>query len=153
MLINYIKIFFIAALPIIELRGAIPYSQIYNLPYIPSLLFAIIGNLMAMPLVYYFAKEILNWGKDKKFIGKFFSYVLRKGHNAGEELIKKSKNGIFIALLLFVAVPIPGTGAYTGMLAASILDIDFKKSFLAISLGVIGAAIIVSILTFAIKAI
>ena len=68
-------------------------------------------------------------------------------------IIKKSKNSIFIALLLFVAVPIPGTGAYTGMLAASILDIDFKKSFLAISLGVIGAAIIVSILTFVIKAI
>lgn len=151
MLINYIKIFIISAMPIIELRGAIPYSQIFNLPYFPSLIIAIIGNLLPMPIVYYFAHKILIWGKDKKIIGNFFNYVLKKGHNTGKNLIEKSENGIFIALFLFVAIPIPGTGAYTGMLAASILDLDFKKSFISISIGVLGAAVIVSTLTYLAK--
>lgn len=148
---KYLQVLFISALPIIELRGAIPYSQILGLPFINSIIIAIIGNLLPMPIVYFFAQKVLKWGSNKKYLGKPFKYILEKGHKAGVELTKNNSKGIFIALLIFVAIPLPGTGAYTGMLAASLLDIDFKKSFLAISLGVLGAAIIIIILTSILK--
>ena len=80
------------------------------------------------------------------FIGPFFTWCLEKGHMAGEKLKQKaSKKGLFLALLLFVGIPIPGTGAWTGTLAASILDMDFKSSVCAVMLGVILAAIIMGV--------
>lgn len=107
---------------------------------------AIIGNMLPVPIIYLFARKVLIWGKDKKFIGKFFTWCLEKGEKGGKKLKESAgNNGIFIALLLFVGVPLPGTGAWTGTLAASFLNLDFKTSILAVTLGVLLAGIIMSV--------
>jgi uncharacterized membrane protein len=104
-----------------------------------------IGNMLPVPFIFFFARKILEWGSDKPVIGKFFSWCLKKGHSGGEKLKAKAGKGMFWALLLFVGIPLPGTGAWTGTLAASLLDLDFKKSILAVTLGVALAATIMTI--------
>lgn len=146
MIKNYLTVFLVSMVPLIELRGAIPIAESMNLNIFVYYIVAIIGNMVPVPFIYLFARKLLEWGKDKKFIGKFFTFCLEKGKKGGEKLKKSAGNkGIFWALLIFVGIPIPGTGAWTGTLAASILDIDFKTSILAISLGVVLAGIIMSI--------
>lgn len=134
-------------LPLIELRGAIPYAVLFDLPLIPSYIIAILGNMLPVPIIYLFARRVLIWGSNKKYIGNFFSWCLRKGEKAGQKLQEKAGAGLYVALFLFVGVPLPGTGAWTGTLAASFLDMDFKKSTLAVMSGVILAGIIMGILS------
>ena len=150
---HYIIIFFISMVPLIELRGAIPYAVGFieagtKLNIVWCYVIAILGNMLPVPFIYFFARKVLVWGSDKKVIGKFFSFCLKKGEKGGEKLKAKAKNGLFIALLLFVGIPLPGTGAWTGTLAASILDMDFKKSVIAVMLGVILAGIIMGVLSY-----
>ena len=147
MLKKYLIIFFISMIPLIELRGAIPYAIGFNLPLLPSYIIAVIGNMIPVPFIFFFARKILEWGSDKPVIGKFFSWCLEKGHHGGEKLKEKAGKGMFWALLIFVGIPLPGTGAWTGTLAASLLDLDFKKSILAVSCGVVLAAIIITAAT------
>ena len=128
--------------PLIELRGAIPYSQLFGLPLLPSYIIAVIGNMLPVPIIFLFARKVLEWGSDKPVIGKFFSFCLEKGHKGGQKLKEKAGKGLPIALLLFVGIPLPGTGAWTGTLAASLLDMDFKSSVIAVILGVLLAGII-----------
>ena len=123
-------------LPLIEIRGAIPYAVLWGLPLMPSIIVAIIGNMIPVPFIYLFARRVLEWGKDKKVIGPFFTWCLEKGEKGGQKLEAKAGRGLYWALFLFVGIPLPGTGAWTGMLAASILDMDFKKSTLAVLAGV-----------------
>ncbi|MCQ2519208.1 MAG: small multi-drug export protein [Lachnospiraceae bacterium] len=151
MLKKYLWVFFISMVPLIEIRGAIPYAlaQIelgneLNFPLCCAI--AILGNMLPVPFIYFFARKVLEWGKDKPIIGKFFSWCLEKGHKGGAKLQEKAGKGIFWALFLFVGIPLPGTGAWTGTLAASILDMDFKKSVLAVIAGVISAGIIVGLI-------
>ena len=144
MLKNYLLIFFVSMVPLIELRGAIPVSQGLGLPLIPSYIICIIGNMLPVPFIYLFARKVLEWGKDKPVIGKFFTFCLEKGEKGGKKLEAKAGKGLFVALLLFVGIPVPGTGAWTGTLAASILDMDFKSSVLAVMLGVLLAGIIMA---------
>ncbi len=102
--------------------------------------------MLPVPIIYLFARKVLIWGKDKKFIGKFFTWCLEKGEKGGKKLKESAgNNGIFFALLLFVGIPLPGTGAWTGTLAASFLNLDFKTSILAVTLGVLLAGIIMSV--------
>lgn len=146
MFIKYLIVFLVSMVPIVELRGAIPIAESMNLNIFAYYPIAIIGNMLPVPIIYLFARKILEWGKDKKFIGKFFTWCLEKGKKGGEKLKATAGNsGIFWALLLFVGIPLPGTGAWTGTLAASLLDLDFKTSILAVSLGVILAGIIMSL--------
>lgn len=142
MLKKYLICFFVSMVPLIELRGAIPISQGMNLPIIPSYFLCIIGNMLPVPFIFFFARKVLEWGKDKPIIGGFFSWCLEKGHHGGEKLQTKAGRGLFLALLLFVGIPVPGTGAWTGTLAASILDMDFKSSVIAVMLGVLLAGVI-----------
>ena len=128
--------------PLIELRGAIPYPQLFGLPLLPSYIIAVIGNMLPVPIIFLFARKVLEWGSDKPVIGKFFSFCLEKGHKGGQKLKEKAGKGLPIALLLFVGIPLPGTGAWTGTLAASLLDMDFKSSVIAVMLGVLLAGII-----------
>ena len=128
--------------PLIELRVAIPYSQLFGLPLLPSYIIAVIGNMLPVPFFFLFARKVLEWGSDKPVIGKFFSFCLEKGHKGGQKLKEKAGKGLPIALLLFVGIPLPGTGAWTGTLAASLLDMDFKSSVIAVMLGVLLAGII-----------
>ena len=142
MLKEYLFAFFISMVPLIELRGAVPYAILMGLPVIPSYIVCIIGNMLPMPFIFFFARKVLEWGADKPVIGKFFSFCLNKGHSGGEKLKSKAGKGLYFALFLFVGIPLPGTGAWTGTLAASILDMDFKKSVLAVMAGVVLAGII-----------
>lgn len=128
--------------PLIELRGAIPYAVGFNLPTIPSYIVAVIGNMIPVPFIFLFARRILEWGKDKRFIGPFFTWCLEKGEKGGKKLEEKAGKGLYIALLLFVGIPLPGTGAWTGTLAASFLNMDFKKSVLYVLGGVLLAGCI-----------
>lgn len=139
---NYLIVFFISMVPLIELRGAIPYAVMFDLPLAPSYVIAVIGNMLPVPIIYLFARKVLIWGKDKPVIGKFFTFCLEKGEKGGKKLQAKAGRGLFLALLLFVGIPLPGTGAWTGTLAASLLDMDFKSSVIAVMLGVILAGII-----------
>lgn len=147
MLQKYLIVFLISMVPLIELRGAIPYAIIYGLPIVPSYIIAILGNMLPVPFIYLFARKILEWGKDKKVVGKFFTWCLVKGEKGGKKLQEKAGRGLYFALFLFVGIPLPGTGAWTGTLAASILDMDFKKSVISIICGVILAGIIMGVLS------
>ena len=150
MLKKYLIVFLISMVPLIELRGAIPVglSSLWGgtMPIIPLYIICILGNMLPVPFIYLFARKILTWGSDKKVIGKFFKWCLEKGEKGGKKLQEKAgKTGLFFALLIFVGIPLPGTGAWTGTLAASILDMDFKTSILAGMLGVILAGIIMGL--------
>ena len=149
MLKKYLWVFFVSMVPIIELRGAIPISQGLHLPVIPYYIIAIIGNMLPVPFIYLFARKILVWGADKPVIGGFFSWCLEKGEKGGKKLQAKAGRGLFLALLLFVGIPVPGTGAWTGTLAASILDMDFKSTVAAVMLGVLLAGVIMMLLSIA----
>ncbi len=143
--LKWILVFLISMVPLIELRGAIPFAQGFGLPIVPSYIVAVIGNMLPVPIIYLFARKVLEWGADKPVIGKFFSWCLEKGQKGGRKLQEKAGKGLFIALLLFVGIPLPGTGAWTGTLAASILDMDFKSSIMAVMLGVLLAGIIMGV--------
>ena len=144
--IKYLIVFGVSMLPIVELRGAIPIAEGLGLNILLYYPIAIIGNILPVPFIFLFARRILEWGKDKKGIGKFFTWCLEKGNKGGEKLKESAgTNGIFWAFMLFVGIPLPGTGAWTGTLAASFLNLDFKTSMKAITLGVILAGIIMSL--------
>ena len=149
MLTKYLWVFFVSMVPLVELRGSIIISQGLQLPVLSSYIVAIIGNMLPVPVIYLFARKILVWGADKPVIGKFFSWCLEKGEKGGKKLQEKAGRGLFIALLLFVAIPLPGTGAWTGTLAASFLDMDFKSTIIAVMLGVLLAGIIMMVLSVA----
>lgn len=145
MLTKYLWIFFISMVPLIELRGAIPVSQGLGLPLLQSYIVCVIGNMVPVPIIYFFARKVLEWGADKPVIGTFFTFCLVKGEHGGKKLQEKAGRGLFVALLLFVGIPLPGTGAWTGTLAASLLDMDFKSSVAAVMLGVLLAGVIMGL--------
>ena len=149
MLTKYLWVFFVSMVPLVELRGSIIISQGLPLPVLSSYIVAIIGNMLPVPVIYLFARKVLVWGADKPVIGKFFSWCLEKGEKGGKKLQEKAGRGLFIALLLFVGIPLPGTGAWTGTLAASILDMDFKSTIIAVMLGGLLAGIMMMVLSVA----
>ena len=145
---KYLIVFLISMVPLIELRVAIPYAVGFQLPILPSCIIAVIGNMIPVPFIFLFARKVLEWGKDKKYIGKFFTWCLEKGEKGGRKLESKAGAGLYVALLLFVGIPLPGTGAWTGTLAASILNMDFKKSVLYVLLGVLLAGSIMLLASY-----
>ena len=146
MLLKYFSVFLLSMVPVIELRGAIPVAVSMELDYWLSLVVCVIGNMIPVPVIYFFARKVLLWGADKKYTRKFFTLCLEKGHRGGEKLRHKAgRGGLFIALMLFVGIPIPGTGAWTGTLAVSFLDMGFKSTVAAVSLGVVIAGIIMGV--------
>ena len=146
MLKKYLIVFFISMVPILELRGAVPIALGMGLDEISALMVCIIGNMVPVPFIYLFARKILCWGAQQKHIGKVCSFLLEKGERAGQKLVKTAgRGGLFIALVLFVGIPIPGTGAWTGTLGASFLNMGIKSTALAVCLGVILAGIIMAL--------
>ena len=146
---GYLIVFLISMIPIVELRGAIPVAvslqDSMKLNMFWAYIVCIIGNMLPVPFIFFFARKILEWGKDKKYIGKFFTFCIEKGEKGGQKLQAKAGRGLFVALMLFVGIPLPGTGAWTGTLAASFLDMDFKKSVIAVMCGVVIAGIIMGL--------
>ena len=147
MLKNFLWVFFISMVPLIELRGAIPVSQALKLPVISSYVVSIIGNMIPVPFIFLFARKFLEWGQDKRLVGGICRFFLLRGTSAGEKMQAKAGRVLYFALFLFVGIPLPGTGAWTGTLAASLLDLDGKKTSLAVMGGVLLAGVIMLVLT------
>ena len=146
MLKKYLLIFLVSMVPLIELRGAVPMALQMDLPVLESYIVCILGNMLPVPVIYLFARKVLLWGADKKYIGKFFRYCLDKGQKGGEKLTRAAgRGGLFLALMLFVGIPLPGTGAWTGTLAASFLNMGLRSTTASVCLGVIIAGIIMGI--------
>ena len=151
---KYLCSFLISMVPLVELRGGVPWGVATGLPWYQVLPLCMLGNMIPVPFIFFFARKILEWGKDKKYIGKFFTFCLEKGEKGGNALTEKAQKltngsdlGLYLALLLFVGIPLPGTGAWTGTLGASILDLNFKKSVIAVICGVLLAGIIMTIVS------
>lgn len=154
MLKKYLICFFVSMIPLIELRGGVPIAVGMGLDYIPALLICVLGNMLPVPIIYFFARKVLEWGCNKPYIGKFFTYCIEKGERGGQKLTKRAgKSGLFVALMLFVGIPLPGTGAWTGTLAASFLKMGIKETTLSVCLGVIIAGLIMGIASTGILAI
>ena len=146
MIKKYLLCFLVSMVPLIELRGGVPIAVGMGLDYFTALIVCVIGNMLPVPIIYFFARKVLEWGKDKKYIGKFFTFCLEKGEKGGQKLTARAgRGGLFMALLLFVGIPLPGTGAWTGTLAASFLNMGIKSTTLAVVLGVILAGIIMGL--------
>ncbi len=153
-MLNYLIIFLISMVPIVELRGAIPVAVgmgMQGTELFWAYVICVLGNMVPVPFIFLFARKILIWGKDKKYIGKFFTFCYNKGEKGGKKLQEKTGRGLFIALMLFVGIPLPGTGAWTGTLAASFLDMDFKKSIIAVMCGVLIAGVIMGAASLAVS--
>ena len=153
-MLNYLIIFLISMVPIVELRGAIPVAVgmgMQGTELFWAYVICVLGNMVPVPFIFLFARKILIWGKDKKYIGKFFTFCYNKGEKGGKKLQEKTGRGLFIALMLFVGIPFPGTGAWTGTLAASFLDMDFKKSIIAVMCGVLIAGVIMGAASLAVS--
>ena len=144
-MLDYLIVFFVSMVPLLELRGAIPIGLSMGLPLVPTYIVSIIGNMLPVPIIFFFARKVLLWGCNKPVIGGFFTYCVEKGKRGGEKLQEKAGRGLFWALLIFVGIPLPGTGAWTGTLAASFLDMDFKSSVLACMGGVLMAGVIMAV--------
>ena len=146
MFTKYLTVFLVSMVPLVELRGGIVMAVGMDLDYFTALAVCVIGNMLPVPIIYFFARKVLLWGADKKYIGKFFRFCLDKGQRGGEKLVKKTgRGGLFLALLLFVGIPLPGTGAWTGTLAASFLNMGIKSTALSVSLGVVLAGLIMGL--------
>lgn len=141
---KYLYIFILAMLPILELRGALPVAAALGIPLSIAFPLAVLGNIVPLPFIYYFGLKILHLLEKISWTKRFAEFTLSRGKKAGEKLLKNSGYGLFVALWLFVSIPLPGTGAWTGMLAATLLQLKFKDSFWACACGVLTAAILLS---------
>ena len=149
MLIKYIAVFFVSMVPLIELRGAIPIAIHMDLPTLPAIAVCVVGNMLPVPVIYFFARKFLLWGQDKRFIGGICRFFHDKGEKAGRKLSsgRYGRYGLLVALMLFMGIPIPGTGAWTGTLGASFLDMGAKATAVAVSLGLVIAGIIMTVVS------
>jgi uncharacterized membrane protein len=148
MLKKYLLCFFVSMVPLIELRAGVPFAVGMGLDYPTALVICVLGNMLPVPIIYFFARKVLEWGRDKKYIGKFFTYCIEKGERGGQKLTAKTgRGGLFMALMLFVGIPLPGTGAWTGTLAASFLNMGIKSTTASVCLGVIIAGIIMGMVS------
>ena len=134
--------------PLIELRGAIPIALGMGLPTIPAILVCVLGNMLPVPVIYMFARKFLLWGQHKPYIGKVCSFFVVKGEQTGQKLTAKTgRGGLALALMLFVGIPLPGTGAWTGTLGASFLNMGPKATAVAVSAGVVLAGVIMAVVS------
>ena len=143
---KYIIAFLVSMIPLIELRAGVPIAVGMGMNQLVAIGVCALGNMLPVPIIYFFARKFLLWGMDKKYIGKLCTFFVVKGEKAGKKLTEKTgRGGLFIALLLFVGIPLPGTGAWTGTLAASFLNMGFKSAVVSVSLGVLLAGVIMAV--------
>ena len=139
-----IGITFISMIPIIELRGSIPVGFVMGLPWYASLVCSIIGNMLPVPVILLFVVKVFEFMKKHNILTKFVNKMEQKAMNRSEKVSK----GEFWGLMLFVAIPLPGTGAWTGALIAALLKMNRRDSFLSILLGVTVAGTIITLGTY-----
>lgn len=141
-----LAVFIVAMIPIVELRGAIPIGAAFSMPMPLTFILAYIGNLLPVPFILLFIRKILSFMKRFKCFEKIVSWVENKAMKTAE----KRENLTFWGLVIFVGIPLPGTGAWTGALLADFLGVKFWKAMLAIALGVLLAGIIMMIVSYGI---
>ena len=141
---KYITVFVISLMPILELRGGLIAASLLKVPPVQAYIISIIGNLIPIPLILWFLDSVFAFMKKHKILVKFIDFCERKGNEKKGQIEKLG----FWGLVLFVGVPLPGTGAWTGCLIATLLRMDKKKAFLASILGVIMASIIMMIVSY-----
>ena len=136
----------VSMLPIVELRGGIPLARILNLPLSEAILFSVIGNILPIPFILLFINKIFDWLRPTKHLGKLIVKLETRAMNKSGT-IKKME---FWGLVLFVGIPLPGTGGWTGSLIAALLKVDLKKASLAILCGIAMSATIMSLIAYGI---
>ena len=134
-------IFLISMLPVVELRGAIPVGAAIGLPWYLNMIVSIVGNLLPVPFILLFSVKAFEFMKKHNILVKFIEKIENRAKKRSEGLA----TGEFIGLMLFVAIPFPGTGAWTGALIAALLQFERKRSFIYITLGVLIAAAIMTV--------
>ena len=142
MFIKYLIVFFVSMVPLIELRGAVPIGTGMGLPWHWTLIVSIIGNCIPIPIILLFVKKVLTWMRtcSVKLFSRVSNYMFAKAEKNREKINKYATWGLFF----FVAIPIPGTGAWTGALAASLFDMDKRKALVSIFGGVVLAGLIMT---------
>ncbi len=150
---KYLVVFLVSMVPIVELRGSVGLAINEHfmgpaIPYWQALPLCVIGNMIPVPFIYFFARRFLTWGANQRFIGRICRFFLVKGEKAGKKLTRSGqrRGGLFVAMMIFVGIPIPGTGAWTGTLGASFLDMGFKSTVLSVCLGVIISGCIMALI-------
>lgn len=136
--------FFMSMLPVIELRGGIIYAAAFDIPFVNAFIICVIGNILPIPFILLFIRKILAFLSRFKYTAKIVTSLENRAHAKSDTIRKYQMLGLFI----FVAIPLPGTGAWTGALIASLMDLQIKKSFPVIGLGVLGAGVIMSTLSY-----
>ena len=139
-----ILVFIISLMPILELRGGLLAASLLGLDPIPSYIISVIGNIIPIPFILWFMGAILKWMKTRKGLKKIANWLDKKVEKNREKIERFG----FWGLVLFVGIPLPGTGAWTGCLVASVLEMDKKKSFIAAMIGVMMASIIMMLISF-----
>jgi len=139
-----IVIFIISLLPILEMRGGMIAATLMNVPYLRALIICMVGNILPIPFILLFIKKIFAWLKKFKYSGKFVNWLETKTLKKRGKIDKYG----FWGLILFVGIPLPGTGGWTGALLASLLGIPVKKSSIAIGIGICLCAVIMSVITY-----
>lgn len=152
-MIHYLILFAISMLPILELRGAIPYAVLQQQNLLISFPLAVIGNLLPIPFLLLYGGKVLRYFAKFDKIGWPFRKILELGEKKVTKKITSMEKSLFLGLLAFVAIPLPGTGAWTGALVAITLNLDFKKSFWPIALGVVIAGFIMAFVSVGVDAI
>ena len=141
---EYIYVFFCSMVPLIELRGAIPIGAAFGMPWIPNFLISVFGNMLPVPFILLFIRKILAWMHTTKHFRAIAEWLENKAHSKSNQVLKYASFG----LMLFVGIPLPGTGAWTGALVAAIMDIRIRRALPVIALGVIIAGLIVGGISF-----
>ena len=139
-----IGIFLISMLPIIELRGAIPIGAAIGLPWYLNMIVSIIGNMLPVPFILLFVVKLFEFMKKKNILVNFIEKIEKRAMSRSQSIANKE----FLGLMIFVAIPFPGTGAWTGALIAALLQFERKKSFFYIGLGVIIAATVMTLASY-----
>lgn len=133
-------------LPIIELRGGIPLARLLELPLSQAIFFSVLGNIIPIPFILLFIRKIFDWLRPTKHVGKLVVKLENRAMKRSSGVSKAE----FWGLMVFVGVPLPGTGGWTGALIAALLEIDIKKASLAILCGIAMAATIVAFIAYGI---
>ena len=139
-----ITVFIISLMPVLELRGGLIAAPLLKLNPITSYIIAILGNIIPVPFILWFGSVLLNWMRRTKWLSSFAKFLDNKVEKKKDQIEKYG----FWGLVLFVGIPLPGTGAWTGCLIAAVLNMDKKKAFLAASLGILIASIIMMFISF-----
>ncbi len=144
--LKYLTVFGMAALPVLELRGAVPYGIAMDLPLLPVLVVSVLGNMLPVPFIILFIRQIFEWMKRKSaWLRGIAERLESRAHAKGNSMLVKYE---LLGLFILVAIPLPGTGAWTGALVAALFNLRIKNAFPAIFAGVVAAGIIMSVISY-----